>query len=76
MFLDNEAGAFAFHDSLMQRNPELALWALGGWIRRGIVPGEVPGRLAAYSSGFISPSMVGISSDTVGWMCMVRCRRV
>ena len=75
MFLDNEAGAFAFHDSLMQRKPELALWAPGGWIRRGMVPAEVLGA-PSYSSGFISPSMVGISSDTVGWMCMVRCRRV
>jgi hypothetical protein len=27
----------------------------------------------AYSSGFISPSIVGISSETVGWICMVRC---
>ena len=24
------------------------------------------------SSGFRSPSMVGISSDTVGWMCTAR----
>jgi len=25
-----------------------------------------------HTSGFSSPSMVGISSDTVGWMCTAR----
>jgi len=34
------------------------------------------GAIAAHTSGFISPSMVGISSETVGWMCMVRCSLV
>jgi len=30
------------------------------------------GESGSHSSGFRSPSMVGISSDTVGWACTAR----
>jgi len=35
-----------------------------------------PGAASVAGSGFSSPSMVGISSETVGWMCIALCRTV
>ena len=35
-------------------------------------PSNLPHLPDVYSRGFSSPSMVGISSETVGWMCTAR----
>ena len=42
-----------------------------GW-RVALVTRQLNRRAIRYSSGFISCSIVGTSSLTVGWMCMVR----
>ena len=55
------------------RDPESSACTSTAPVRAASATDGLATALVLYSSGFRSPSIVGSSSDTVGWMCTARC---